>query len=67
MRSWDDPVISRASDDSDLDRGSTALALVLEPDARGEYATEADGRFTLITGPATGSITNKSLELNVNR
>ncbi|MDR1910724.1 MAG: YdgA family protein, partial [Helicobacteraceae bacterium] len=64
LRSWQDPIPSRDSSDGEC---STALALVLEPEERKRYTTEALGEKTKIKGPATSSITYPNAELNVDR
>ncbi|MDR1911133.1 MAG: RDD family protein [Helicobacteraceae bacterium] len=66
VRSWRDPTPSRASSGGEC---STALALVLEPEGREGYTTEAYGSQTIIRGPATGSggVTDPNAELNVDK
>ncbi|MDR2639524.1 MAG: hypothetical protein LBC09_06800, partial [Helicobacteraceae bacterium] len=69
LRSWNDPTPVRASNANDRLRGSTALALIFDPEWNREaWKTESfDGVNTKITGPATGKITDKNSELHTGR
>ncbi|MDR0746803.1 MAG: hypothetical protein LBE89_02795 [Helicobacteraceae bacterium] len=66
LKSWDNPILSRNSNANDQTRGSTALALIFDPEwDREEWATKALGAKTAITGPATGKL--KDGELNTDK
>ncbi|MDR2152291.1 MAG: hypothetical protein LBO72_05685 [Helicobacteraceae bacterium] len=67
IESWDKPIAAQNSNDSDLQRGTTALALVLDSETREGWKTQALDDKTKITGPATNNISHTGCELHIGR